>query len=160
MMPTSTMPNADAPLGAMFSGYSLGRAYDEMFDRNAQARPQCQALYEDLLALSLQELRERQGEADRTFLTQGITFTVYGDNQGTERIFPYDLIPRVITASEWRTLERGLAQRLTAVNLFLKDVYHEGRIFAEGVVPRELVYSCKHYRREMRGVHVNRDIYD
>ena len=160
-MPTSTtmLPNADAPLGAMFSGYSLGRAYDEMFDRNAQARPQCQALYEDLLALSLQELRERQGEADRTFLTQGITFTVYGDNQGTERIFPYDLIPRVITASEWRTLERGLAQRLTAVNLFLKDVYHEGRIFAEGVVPRELVYSCKHYRREMRGVHVNRDIY-
>jgi uncharacterized circularly permuted ATP-grasp superfamily protein len=116
-------------------------------------------LYRDLLELSLKELRERQGEADRAFLTQGITFTVYGDTQGTERIFPYDLLPRIITAEEWRTLERGLAQRLTAINLFLRDVYHEGRIFQEGVVPRELVYSCRHYRREMRGVQVNRDIY-
>src|SRR6185369_14483303 len=95
----------------------------------------------------------------RAFLTQGITFTVYGDMQGTERIFPYDLLPRIITAAEWRTLERGLAQRLTAINMFLKDVYHEGRIFSEGIVPRELVYSCRHYRREMRGVSVSRDIY-
>lgn len=147
------------PFGAMFSGYSLGHHYDEMFDTSGQARPHCQPLHEDLLALSLRELRERQEEADRSFLTQGITFTVYGDNQGTERIFPYDLLPRIITASEWRTLERGLTQRLTAVNMFLRDVYHEGRIFSEGIVPRELVYSCKHYRREMRGVHVNRDIY-
>ena len=73
------------------------------------------------------------------FLTQGITFTVYGDDQGTERIFPFDLLPRIITAAEWRTLERGLTQRLTAINLFLKDVYHEGRILAEGIVPRDLV---------------------
>ncbi|MFN7918385.1 MAG: circularly permuted type 2 ATP-grasp protein [Vicinamibacterales bacterium] len=147
------------PFGAMFSGYSLGHHYDEMFDPTGQPRPHCRPLYEDLLALSLHELRERQEEADRAFLTQGITFTVYGDNQGTERIFPYDLLPRIITASEWRTLERGLTQRLTAINMFLRDVYHEGRIFSEGVVPRELVYSCKHYRREMRGVHVNRHIY-
>lgn len=150
---------SSAPAGAMFSGYSLGHHYDEMFDTDGQARPHCRPLYEDLLALSLRELRERQEEADRSFLTQGITFTVYGDNQGTERIFPYDLLPRMITAAEWRTLERGLTQRLTAINMFLRDVYHEGRIFAEGIVPRELVYSCKHYRREMRGVHVNRDIY-
>jgi len=98
-------------------------------------------------------------EADKAFLTQGITFTVYGDNEGTERIFPFDLLPRIITASEWRTLERGLTQRLTAINLFLKDVYHEGRILAEGIVPRSLVLSCRHYRREMRGVHVHRDTY-
>ncbi|HVQ15883.1 MAG TPA: circularly permuted type 2 ATP-grasp protein, partial [Vicinamibacterales bacterium] len=98
-------------------------------------------------------------EADRAFLTQGITFTVYGDDQGTERIFPFDLLPRIITSREWDTLERGLAQRLTAVNLFLKDIYHEGRILAERVVPPELVYSCKHYRREMRGVKVHKDIY-
>ena len=85
--------------------------------------------------------------------------TVYGDDQGTERIFPFDLLPRIITAAEWETLERGPTQRLIAINLFLKDVYHEGRIFDEGIVPRELVYSCKHYRREMRGVPVQRDIY-
>ena len=162
MTPSVAQMSADSsplPFGAMFSGYHLGRAYDEMFDRSGQARGHCRALYRDLLELSLKELRERQGEADRAFLTQGITFTVYGDTQGTERIFPYDLLPRIITADEWRTLERGLAQRLTAINLFLKDVYHEGRIFSEGIVPRELVYSCRHYRREMRGVHVNRDIY-
>ncbi|HWV94017.1 MAG TPA: circularly permuted type 2 ATP-grasp protein, partial [Vicinamibacterales bacterium] len=87
------------------------------------------------------------------------TFTVYGDDQGTERIFPFDLLPRIITSREWDTLERGLAQRLTAVNLFLKDIYHEGRILAERVVPPELVYSCRHYRREMRGVKVHKDIY-
>jgi uncharacterized circularly permuted ATP-grasp superfamily protein len=98
-------------------------------------------------------------EADKAFLQQGITFTVYGDNQGTERIFPFDLVPRIITAPEWRTLERGLTQRLTAINLFLKDIYHDERILSEGVVPRDLVQSCRHYRREMRGVHVHRDIY-
>ena len=98
-------------------------------------------------------------QADKAFLTQGITFTVYGDNQGTERIFPFDLVPRMIPASEWETIERGLTQRLTAINLFLKDVYHEGRILSEGVVPRELVQSCRHYRREMRGVRIHRDIY-
>ncbi len=148
-----------SPFGALFSSYQLDAAYDEMFDRAGQARPHCRALYDAVLAASLGDLRQRQTEADKAFLTQGITFTVYGDDQGTERIFPYDILPRIVTASEWRTLERGLTQRLTAINLFLKDVYHEGRILAEGVVPRELVQSCKHYRREMRGVHVHRDIY-
>jgi uncharacterized circularly permuted ATP-grasp superfamily protein len=130
-----------------------------MFDRTGEPRPHCQALFEDLLAASVPELQEHQSEAEKTFLTQGITFTVYGDTQGTERIFPYDLLPRVIPAAEWRVLERGLTQRLTAINLFLKDIYHQGRILAEGVVPRELVHSCKHFRREMRGVDVHRDIY-
>src|SRR6185436_4432673 len=117
------------------------------------------ALFEDLRRATQADLNERQTDADKAFLTQGITFTVYGDDQGTERIFPFDLIPRMITAAEWRTLERGLSQRLTAINLFLKDVYHEGRILAEGVVPRDLVQSCRHYRREMRGVPVYRDSY-
>ena len=116
-------------------------------------------LLEELVSVSLPELRQRQMEADRAFLTQGITFTVYGDEQGTERIFPFDLLPRIITPSEWATLERGLTQRLTAVNLFLRDIYHEGRILSEGIVPRDLVFSCRHYRREMRGVRVHRDIY-
>jgi len=148
-----------SPPGALFSSYWLDGAYDEMFDRTGQARPQCRALVEDLLAASLPRLRQHQTEADTAFLTQGITFTVYGDEAGTERIFPYDLLPRIITASEWATVERGLTQRLTAINLFLRDVYHEERILAEGIVPRELVYSCRHYRREMRGVRIHRDTY-
>jgi uncharacterized circularly permuted ATP-grasp superfamily protein len=147
------------PGGALFSNYLLDAAYDEMFDAGGEPRPHCHGLFQDLLAASVPELREHQSEAEKAFLTQGITFTVYGDTQGTERIFPYDLLPRVITAAEWRVLERGLTQRLTAINLFLKDIYHQGRILAEGVVPRELVHSCKHFRREMRGVDVHRDIY-
>jgi uncharacterized circularly permuted ATP-grasp superfamily protein len=130
-----------------------------MFDADWRARSHYRPLIEELLVASPDELRQRQLEADRAFLTQGITFTVYGDDQGTERIFPFDLLPRIITSHEWDTLERGLAQRLTAVNLFLKDIYHEGRILAERIVPPELVYSCRHYRREMRGVRVHKDIY-
>jgi uncharacterized circularly permuted ATP-grasp superfamily protein len=147
------------PAGALFSGYRLNDAYDEMFRTDGVARRHCQPLYEDLLAASMAELQQYQTEADKAFLSQGITFTVYGDDQGTERIFPYDLLPRIITAAEWRVLERGLTQRLTAINLFLKDVYHDGRILAERIVPRDLLYSCRHYRREMRGVQVARDIY-
>jgi uncharacterized circularly permuted ATP-grasp superfamily protein len=150
---------SSGPAGALFSSYELGRAYDEMFAPTGEPREHCRPLYEDLLAASMAELRQHQTEADKAFLTQGITFTVYGDDQGTERIFPYDLLPRIITAAEWERLERGLTQRLTAINLFLKDVYHEARILAEGIVPRDLVHSCRHYRREMRGVHVHRDIY-
>src|SRR6476661_8947463 len=156
LMPSSLSPS---PFGALFSSYELDSPYDEMFERTGRARLHCHALFEELRAASNVELAQRQMEADKAFLTQGITFTVYGDNQGTERIFPFDLVPRMITASEWDTLERGLNQRLTVNNLFLKDVYHEGRILAEGVVPRELVQSYRHYRREMRGVHVHRDIY-
>ena len=148
-----------AAAGTLFSQYDRGIGYDEMFGPHGLPRPHCLALVEDLRASSSEDLGLRQIEADKAFLTQGITFTVYGDEQGTERIFPFDLLPRIITAPEWRTLVAGLTQRLTAINLFLKDVYHEGRILAEGIVPRDLLLSCRHYRREMRGVRVHRDIY-
>jgi uncharacterized circularly permuted ATP-grasp superfamily protein len=159
LVPPLQSARSGHPVGSFFSQYSLDPAFDEMFDADWLARPHYRALIEELLVTSPEELRQRQLEADRAFLTQGITFTVYGDDQGTERIFPFDLLPRILTGREWHTLERGLAQRLTAVNLFLKDIYHEGRILAERVVPPELVYSCRHYRREMRGVRVHKDIY-
>ncbi len=143
----------------MFTSYEIGSVYDEMFAREGRPRPQYLALYERLAELPAEELRQRQQAADATFLNQGITFTVYGHDQGTEKIFPYDLIPRIITAAEWAEIERGLTQRIIALNLFLRDVYHEGRILADGVIPRELLYSCRHYRREMRGIHVPHDVY-
>jgi uncharacterized circularly permuted ATP-grasp superfamily protein len=136
-----------------------GKAYDEMFSAHDVARPHYQALQRTLLRLDPEELRRSQQAADLTFLQEGITFTVYGSKEGTERIFPNDLIPRIIPAHEWAQIERGLTQRLTALNLFLRDIYHEGRILTEGIVPRELIYSCKHFRREMRGINVPRDIY-
>lgn len=142
-----------------FGNYLLDAAYDEMFAAPAQPRPEYQPLFQRLLDLDDDELRERQQTADIAFLNQGITFTVYGSGDGTERIFPYDLLPRIISSEDWATLERGLTQRITALNLFLKDIYHDGKILRDGVVPRDLVYSCRHYRREMRGLRVRRDIY-
>ena len=149
----------DSTTRARFDCYELGNVYDEMFAREHDPRPPYRALLERMIALAPEELQQRQRAADLSFLNQGITFTVYGDQQGTERIFPYDLLPRIITGQEWATIERGLSQRITALNLFLKDIYHDGNILNDKVVPRALVYSCKHYRREMRKVRVPRDIY-
>jgi uncharacterized circularly permuted ATP-grasp superfamily protein len=139
--------------------YPFEAAYDEMFEAPGVPREHYQALYKTLLGLPPEELRKRQQAADLTFLHEGITFTVYGSKEGTEKIFPNDLVPRIIPSSEWTKIEKGLTQRLTALNMFLRDIYHEGRILSEGLVPRELVYSCKHFRREMRGLNVPRDIY-
>src|SRR5437588_11322275 len=106
-----------------------------------------------------EKLYQRQQAANTAFLNQGITFTIYGDDEGTERIWPYDLLPRIITGAEWETIERGLTQRITALKLFLKDGYHDGRSLSDGIVPRWLVYSTMHFRRETRGIHGPHDIY-
>jgi uncharacterized circularly permuted ATP-grasp superfamily protein len=142
-----------------FSGYDFGPAYDEMFRAKGRPRSHYRALYTRLLNLPAEELLRSKEEADLSFFNQGITFTVYGREEGTERIFPHDLLPRIITSSEWETIERGLTQRITALNLFLKDVYSQQRILKDGVVPGEVIYTCKHFRRQMRGVKVPRDVY-
>ncbi len=142
-----------------FAQYQMDHAYDEMFDMEGNQRLHHRTLYQRLLELPASELLRRQQAADVAFLNQGITFTIYGTDEGTERIFPYDILPRIITSDEWETIERGLTQRITALNMFLKDIYHEGHIINDGVVPRRMVYSCRHFRREMRGVRVPRDVY-
>ena len=142
-----------------FVRYQYETAYDEMFTAPGVPREHYQALYRTLLGMPQEELLKRQQAADLTFLHEGITFTVYGSKEGTEKIFPNDLVPRIIPSIEWAKIEKGLTQRLTALNMFLRDIYHEGRILSEGLVPRELVYSCKHFRREMRGLNVPRDTY-
>jgi uncharacterized circularly permuted ATP-grasp superfamily protein len=154
--------DTDAPdhsAGEAFRRYEFNGSYDEMFRSTDLPRKQYRPLYTQLLNLGADELRRSKQEADQSFFNQGITFTVYGSEKGTERIFPHDLLPRIITATEWETIERGLTQRITALNLFLKDVYHEARIIEEGVIPGKIVYTCKHYRREMRGIKVPRDVY-
>ncbi len=142
-----------------FARYDIDGAFDEMFDSEGAVRDHYLAIYQRLLELPAGELQNRQQAADLSFLHQGITFTVYGNDEQLERIFPYDLLPRIITGAEWGTIERGLTQRITAINLFLRDIYHEGKILNDGVVPRELIYSCKYYRRQMRGIHVPNDVY-
>jgi uncharacterized circularly permuted ATP-grasp superfamily protein len=142
-------PAASSPF---FSRYTLGPFYDEMFDASGQPRAPYQALLTRLLDLPADDLHRRQREADAAFLQQGITFTVYGEKGGTERVFPFDLLPRILTAAEWSPISRGLTQRMLALNLFLRDIYGPGRILNEGIVPRELVMTAQHYRREMRGL--------
>jgi uncharacterized circularly permuted ATP-grasp superfamily protein len=142
-----------------FDQYWLDAAYDEMFAGPAEPRAHYCGLYDLLRDVPLAEMRRRKQAADISFLHQGITFTVYGREEGTERIFPHDLLPRIVTSAEWETIERGLAQRITALNLFLKDIYNEGRSMSAGIVPREIVYSCKHFRRQMREFQAPRGIY-
>jgi uncharacterized circularly permuted ATP-grasp superfamily protein len=159
MHPSSANPAKSVDFPPPFQHYELDTAYDEMFAAPGEPRDHYAQIYGKILGFSADELARRQRAADLSFLHQGVTFTVYGREEGTERIFPYDLMPRIIPGAEWERLERGLKQRITALNLFLKDVYHEGRILKDKVVPAELVYSCKQYRPEMKGVHVPNDIY-
>lgn len=139
--------------------YFLDTAYDEMLMESGEVRPQYKQLLETFVELAPEEILRHKKSADLSFLTQGITFNVYGADEGAERIFPYDLLPRIITCQEWEHIEKGLTQRVTALNMFLRDVYNEGKILADGFVPREIVYSCPHFRREMRGLQVPRNVY-
>ena len=151
------MPNTGASI--LDKTYPLRDFYDEMFASPNEIRPHYRVLHDYLQTLSPADFAERRRLADTTFLNQGITFTVYGEEQGVERIFPFDLIPRIIPAAEWAMLERGLAQRVTALNQFLRDIYHDQRILREKIVPAELVFSASHFCREMIGVDVPKDIY-
>jgi uncharacterized circularly permuted ATP-grasp superfamily protein len=144
---------------AALKNYTLDHAFDEMFESKDQLRELYGPLLEHFAALPQDEVQRRKQAADLSFLNQGITFTVYGREEGTEKIFPYDLLPRIITSAEWAKVERGLTQRITALNLFLKDIYNEGRILNDGIVPREIVYSCQHFRRQMTGLQVPRNVY-
>lgn len=143
----------------MFERYQREEFFDEMFADDVNPFSHYEGLHDRFGSLGLEELEDKQHKVDRGFLEQGITFTVYGDDQGTERIFPFDLIPRIIPDSEWQMIETGLTQRIVALNLFLHDIYHEEKIISDGIIPEEVVKSAVHYRPEMRGFQVPRDIY-
>lgn len=141
------------------NSYATGSTYDEMFQQDGAARPHYAALAEVFEQLGADQLKARRQTADLSFLHQGVTFTVYGHEDSTEKVFPYDIVPRILTPAEWKPIEEGLTQRITALNLFLEDIYHQGRILKDKVIPPWLLYSCKHYRREMKGVWVPKGIY-
>jgi uncharacterized circularly permuted ATP-grasp superfamily protein len=112
-----------------------------------------------LKQLDVHTLQQKEKLASELFMNQGITFTVYNDDAGIERIFPFDIIPRVLTGTEWKHIEDGLKQRLKALNLFLKDIYNDQNIVNDKIVPAELIASCPHYMREVAGIEVPHDIY-
>ena len=126
------------------------KAWDELF-HHGEPHFHCKELHERLGQLDPQEFQMRRSSADMAFVNQGITFSVYADRRGVEKIFPFDLIPRTVPAEEWYTVEAGLKQRMTALDAFLDDVYHDQRILKEEVVPRDLALGSKGFRKEMVG---------
>jgi uncharacterized circularly permuted ATP-grasp superfamily protein len=126
-------------------------AWDELFLDRGRPHDHCRQLVDRLSQLVTSEFQSRRASADLVFMNQGITFSVYSDRRGVEKIFPFDLLPRPVAAAEWAVLETGLVQRIRAINLFLHDVYHERRILREGVIPEDLVLQSKGYRPEMIG---------
>jgi uncharacterized circularly permuted ATP-grasp superfamily protein len=141
-----------------FSGYDVDGFYDEMFDA-AGPRPHARLLIETIQGLSDGQLLRYKHAADRHLLQMGITFNVYGDSAGTERIFPFDLIPRIVPADEWERLERGLRQRIHALNEFIDDIYHDQRILKDGVIPREVIFSATSYRPQCQGLNPPRRVW-
>lgn len=130
-----------------------------MFETDGAIRPHYRRLADRLGALREAEFNQRRAAVDLAFLRRGVTFTVYNDSEGTERIFPFDLIPRIIPDREWSRIEAGLVQRITALNLFLHDLYHDQKILKDNIVPASQVLSAKHFRREFMNFSVPRDIY-
>ncbi|MFZ9400889.1 MAG: circularly permuted type 2 ATP-grasp protein, partial [Opitutales bacterium] len=143
----------------ILTDYKGANLFDELVDEHGKIRPYYRGVAEKLSGLGNEELSQKLRSLELLFLKQGITFTVYGDEKGTERVFPFDPFPRVIPAAEWEHIEAGLVQRITALNLFLYDVYHEQRIIKDGIIPPEVVFGASHYRPEFVGVSVPKDAY-
>ena len=139
--------------------YELEDCFDEMFCENGQPRPAARYLARNIQSLEADELVARQRAADRALVQMGITFNVYGEIAGVEKTLPFDLVPRIIAGSEWARIERGLKQRIEALNLFIDDVYHQQRILAENVIPNEAVFSSKGYRPQCKGFKPPRGIW-
>ncbi|CAN1509091.1 COG2308 Uncharacterized conserved protein [Caulobacteraceae bacterium] len=141
------------------AAYIPGQAFDEMYEAAGEVRDHYSAVHTRLTTLSPEALADRQKTLERSFLLQGITFTVYGAETTTERIIPTDLVPRIIPSTEWDHIETGLIQRLRALNMFLDDIYGEQQILMDGIVPRELVLGAPSYRREMQHLYVPHKAY-
>lgn len=135
-----------------FDSYEPGDFYDELFIAKGQPRPEAKLLIERINSLSPGELAMRQQAAQTALIKLGATFNVYGDNQGTERVFPFDIIPRIVSASEWEWLEKGLKQRIHALNLFIADIYSEQKIIKDGVIPSDLIESSQGFLKPCIGL--------
>ena len=142
-----------------FCGYETGDFFDEMFGENGQPRAAARPLARNIESLPDGELVNRQQAADQALIQMGITFNVYGESAGVEKTLPFDLVPRIVQAAEWDRIERGLKQRIRALNLFIDDLYHERKIIRDGVVPEEIVFTSKAFRRQCAGFNPPRGVW-
>jgi len=136
-----------------FLNYKTDGFYDELFDEKHRPRRGAELLVKKIGALPLKKLQEKQAAAELALLNMGITFNVAHADEGVERIFPFDIIPRIIAGEEWLQIERGLKQRIQSLNLFLNDIYGEQRILKDKIVPEEIIFSGESFRRECVGLH-------
>ena len=149
----SDAPRAATSEPGLFSSYApLSGTWDELFEATSKVRPSLAGPLAALLTLRAKELGRSQSLAERSLLNQGVTFSVYSDERGSEKIFPFCLVPRVVTAADWRHVERGLEQRIVALQHFLDDIYGDQKILASGKIPAEVVLGAKHYLPQLRGV--------
>lgn len=142
-----------------FDAYDTGDFHDEMFTTNGEPRGGARLLMQIIESLEDGELLRRQKAAERALLNMGITFNVYGDGEGTERIWPFDLVPRIVEQAEWERMEKGLKQRIYALNLFLEDIYGEQKILKDKVIPEEIIWSANSFRKQCVGLKPPRGIW-
>lgn len=142
-----------------FSNYQTDGFFDELFENDGTPRPGSRVLIEKLASLSDTEIDRRKQASELALRNMGITFTVYGEEAGVEKIFPFDIIPRIVEAADWDHIDRGLRQRITALNMFLSDVYSEGKILKDGIVPTDLVHSSKGFRKECIDLKPPKDVW-
>lgn len=135
-----------------FNHYEVEHFFDEMFSTDGQPRPEARWLLDTIRTMSEEELASRKSAIDQALLKMGITFTVYGDEQGTEKIFPFDIIPRIIGASEWSLASKGLEQRIRALNMLIDDLYHDQKIVRDGVIPAEVLNMAESFRQQCVGL--------
>ena len=133
----------------LFQDYPLGPAWDEMFSEDRLPSATYRAIYHALQLMDSEELQARVEGLARSFLGRGVTFALGGE----ERPFPLDIVPRIISAAEWAVVSRGVAQRVTALEAFLNNVYGLGQVVADGVVPRRLIATSSHFHRHAVGIH-------
>jgi uncharacterized circularly permuted ATP-grasp superfamily protein len=147
------------PFSKLLNDYQVSpHVWDEMHDVST-IRNHYEVFLQTLRNDSVLDLAKKNELAKKLFMSQGITFTVYNDGEGIEKIFPFDILPRIITATEWAIIERGIKQRVKALNIFLADVYHDQFIIKDGKIPAALILSCPNFMKEMVGVDVSHGIY-
>jgi uncharacterized circularly permuted ATP-grasp superfamily protein len=142
-----------------FDNYNTEGFFDEMFLPDGSIREGYSPFKERVEQLPSEEFIRRQQAAERALMAMGITFNVYSENEGTERIMPVDIIPRIVSAKEWEKVEKGLIQRITALNMFLDDIYHDQKILKDGILPRELIESSKDFLRPCMGINPPKGIW-
>ncbi len=156
---TGRTPQGDSSTTLDSCAYETGDFYDEMFEPNARPRESCESLCERIHQLPTTELVRRQQAADRSMMRLGITFNVYGASEGTERIIPFDIVPRIFPHDEWTWIQQGLRQRILALNMFIDDVYHRQQIIKDKVIPEHVIMSAKSFRQQCVGINPPKGIW-